>query len=147
MEKADPTTNPLPANNKPMNTRYVKIGIILVAALLIIALAGFIRSRKETPLPAASAPAVSAQVTVDSSGFVPASLTIKKGTTVIWKNTDSDTYAQIASAPYPTHTSVPDLISPKLNADAQYSYTFNNAGTFTYQDQESPKNTGTITVQ
>jgi plastocyanin len=75
-----------------------------------------------------------AAVNITEDGFSPATLKIKKGTTVTWTNQD-DVPHQVASDPHPTHEGLAGLDSeePLTKADA-YNFTFETAGTFTYHD-------------
>lgn len=80
---------------------------------------------------------------VDERGFLPATLNINVGDTVMWINLD-----ELAS-----HTTTSDLQFPNPDAwhailidyDDTFSKVFNNAGTFTYRDQLDT-GTGTIVV-
>lgn len=91
-----------------------------------------------TPSPASSN---AASVEISNFAFTPASLTVKKGTTVTWTNRDSD-----------QHTVTPDEEtadfqgSGMLSRGETYSYTFANAGTYSYHCQPHPQMRGTITV-
>jgi plastocyanin len=125
-----------------------KIKFILIAVLLVIvgvSAWSVTRKEKEVPLPASSN-VVNTQVDVSTDGFSPATITIKKGTTVTWTNIDDDVTHQIASDPHPTHTSLPGLFSPILDTEQKYSYTFDKTGTFTYHDESSLLSSGTVYV-
>jgi plastocyanin len=125
-----------------------KIKFILIAVLLVIVGVSawtVTRKEKEVPLPASSN-VVNTQVDVSTDGFSPATITIKKGTTVTWTNIDDDVTHQIASDPHPTHTSLPGLFSPILDTEQKYSYTFDKTGTFTYHDESSLLSSGTVYV-
>lgn len=81
-------------------------------------------------------------VSVNGSRFSPATLTIETGDTVIWENAED----------FP-HTTTSDLsfFDPNYwdgvlaSQGDTFSFTFNNAGTFTYHDKLD-SGTGTITV-
>ncbi|MCX9009853.1 MAG: cupredoxin domain-containing protein [Candidatus Methanoperedens sp.] len=63
------------------------------------------------------------QVDIKDFTFVPGTITVSKGTTVIWTNRDS--------AP---HTVTSDTFdSGTLNQGQTFTYTFNQAGTFEYR--------------
>jgi plastocyanin len=82
-------------------------------------------------------------VVVDDGGFLPATLNIVSGDTVVWINTDE----------FFSHTTTSDLQFPDPDAwhailfdyEDTFAKTFNNAGTFTYKDQLDT-GTGTIVV-
>lgn len=102
----------------------------------------------------------SATIRVTSNGFEPNSLTIQKGTKVIFKNEDTkDRWP--ASAMHPTHTRYPgsgiekcDTPEEKNIFDAcrgiapngEYSFTFNSVGDWNYHDHLNPSEVGRITV-
>lgn len=75
----------------------------------------------------------------DSFGFAPDTLTIKAGTTIIWKNT--------SSAP---HTVTSDdkkaFASGTVDTGSTFSFTFKNAGTFPYHCTIHPFMKATIIV-
>lgn len=99
------------------------------------------------PLPFTQ-PSKVALVKIDAKGFFPKTLLVKKGTTVIWKNTDSRAH-QIISDPHPLHNLLPKLAGPTpLDSNTSYSFTFNTVGTFTYHDELNPlKFTGMVIVE
>jgi len=85
-------------------------------------------------------------ITTDSSGtftFSPKSLTIKVGTTVIWKN--------MTQAPHTVTSddgkSFNSGDSTPINAGATFSFKFATAGTFAYHCDFHPFMTATIIVQ
>lgn len=86
-------------------------------------------------------------VTYLDSGFAPKSITVKVGTTVIWKNTGNKTM-RVASAVHPTHQELPgfDQLQTVGNGGS-YSYTFTKAGTWKYHSHVSPGETGTVIVE
>ena len=129
----------------------VSLAVILVAAVLgLIWLLYFNNQRtkettKTTPSPAIAAS--EAKVSITKDGFVPATISIKKGSQVTWANQDSSSH-QIASDPHPTHTSLKALLSDQLAKDDSFSFIFEKAGTFTYHDELNPlKFQGTVKVQ
>jgi plastocyanin len=86
-------------------------------------------------------------INYSSTGFSPASTTIKAGTTVVWKNNDTDPM-QIDSNPHPTHTSYPPMnASTPTQPGDTYTFTFTDPGTYGYHNHLNPANKGTIIVQ
>jgi len=72
--------------------------------------------------------------------FNPASLTVKKSTSVTWTNQDSSNH---------TVTETDGQTGPgsgSLGQGQTYSFTFNTAGTFHYKCSIHPSMTGTVTV-
>ena len=87
-----------------------------------------------------------AQVSITGDGFIPATLSVKPGTKVIFTNTDTKPH-QIQANPHPTGRSLPGLSSQILNTTQSYSYTFAKTGTYAYHDYLVPTTNGTIQVK
>lgn len=100
-----------------------------------------------TSTESATTPAEQMTVTYSDSGFSPASLTVKAGDTVTFKN-ESLKDMRVASAPHPTHTNYPEFDakvgSPK---GEEYMFTFIKAGTWKYHNHLNPSSIGTIIVE
>ncbi len=125
--------------------------LALSALMLLAACGGSGTSTGTSSTPAATATQAgntqTVMITTDSSGnfaFSPASLTIKAGTTVMWKNT--------TQAP---HTVTSDdgtsfdsgSANPIAAQGGTFSFTFNTAGTFAYHCSIHPFMKATIIVQ
>ena len=80
------------------------------------------------------------EVRIDNFSFAPATLTVAKGTTVIWVNRD-DIPHTVVSEDKSTFKSKP------LDTDQKFSYTFEKPGTYTYFCSIHPKMTGKVVVQ
>lgn len=123
--------------------------LVLVAAVVLVVV-------DNTKQPAKTAQPVSitqnipttANVSITAAGFSPATVEIKKGQSVTWKNTDSADH-QPAADPYPTNTSLPDWGKGEvLKTNDTFTYQFEKAGTYTYQDNLNPyKIKGTVIVK
>ena len=87
-----------------------------------------------TPVPA---PAPTGDVSMGTSSFSPAGLTVGAGKTVVWANTSSLPHTVTASGAFDSGILMPG---------ATYSYTFSNAGTYSYTCILHPGMTGTVTV-
>jgi hypothetical protein len=85
-------------------------------------------------------------VTRTANGFVPATITIKKGQVVIFKSS-ADKEFWPASDFHPTHTLYPEF-DPKrpLKPDESWRFVFAKAGVWTYHDHLSPDVRGTVIV-
>jgi plastocyanin len=80
------------------------------------------------------------QVSMNIQGFefIPGSISIAKGTTVMWTNKDAATH---------TTSSIDGTWdSGSLKKDDNFSFTFNEAGTFNYQCDIHPNMKGTVIV-
>lgn len=88
-----------------------------------------------------------AEVSITATGFNPATVKIKKGDQVMWKNTDTKVH-RIFAEPYPTKSSLPDLDSEALQPGSSYGFIFEQAGTYKYTDYNNPtKFLGTVVVE
>jgi|GEM_PF-3299103 len=86
-------------------------------------------------------PTTATTVTITADGFSPASITIAKGTTLTWRNSDSTPHAVDS----PSGATGPH--SPQLGPNSSFSYSFQKAGTYTYTDPTNPSRTGTVVVK
>ncbi len=86
-------------------------------------------------------------VLVQNGKFVPATITVKKGTEVTWVNKDPDS-CWIASDPHPIHTGYTGFDSGKgMKQDETYKFTFQKTGTFGYHDHLNITDTGKVIVE
>lgn len=91
--------------------------------------------------------AVENLVLIENNEFVPATLTVKKGTTVTWTNKDQAEH-WVVSDPHPTHSDLPEMDSKKgLLQNETYQFTFNKVGEFNYHDEKNTTITGTVIVE
>ena len=126
-------------------TSKQKYSIAIIVAILIVAIFAMFWWRHEhrSSKPAKVVP--HAIIDVTPSGFVPATLNVKAGTTIIWQNQDSATH-KVASNPYPLDNSVPSLNSGTILPNGSYRYLPKSAGTIYYHDDTKPTLNGTIVV-
>jgi plastocyanin len=81
-----------------------------------------------------------------SSGFSPAEVTVKPGTTVVFKNTDTQAHWP-ASNPHPVHTDLPGFDAKKgIAPGGSYSFVFSKVGVWGFHDHMHPSNGGHVTV-
>lgn len=123
---------------------------VLIAVIIVIVVAGAIffvtRGKKtETPTGSSTSSTPSDQtkptktVSIKDLAFSPATLTVKKGTKVTWVNDDS-----------PSHTVTANdksFDSGTLKKDGNFSFTFDNVGSFPYSCTIHPSMKATIVVQ
>lgn len=138
----------------------VLIGVIIIAALLVIGFLSMNRSsniqqtntQQSTPPVATQQATSSAQpveqntITLTASGFSPETLTIKAGDKVTWAN-KSGADAAVNSNPHPVHTDYPPLNLGSFKDGENLSLTFDQAGTYGYHNHLNPSQTGTIVVE
>lgn len=85
-------------------------------------------------------PSAATTITITADGFSPASITIAKGTTLTWRNGDTNPHAiDPASGSSGPH-------SPQLMPGESFNYSFQQPGTYTYIDALYPDHRGTVTV-
>lgn len=98
------------------------------------------------PQPPPPPPSGPVEISMTDSGFSPATLTVKKGSTVVFKN-NSTKARWPASAPHPTHTDYPGF-DPKgpLAAGESWSFKFDQVGIWKYHDHLQPTLFGSVTV-
>ena len=133
--------------------------VILIAVVLILALLGGwkLLSNGQVQQGAGS----EAQITYTDQGYSPASINIKKGDTVVWKNQSSKDMWP-ASALHPTHTVYPGSGISKCNTAEQsaifdacapispgssWSFKFLQVGSWKFHDHLSTTNFGTVNVE
>lgn len=129
------------------DNRKLKRNLLLIALACmgtVVLLAVFTKLNQK-PEPTVTSRQVIVEITKD--GFVPATLSIPKGTRVTWVNKGSGSH-QVAANPHPEHSSVQGLDSRSpIGSDNSYSYTFDQPGTYTYHDHMNPANNGTVVVE
>ena len=116
------------------------VGVIIVVIVILLGLYILNYSHKAQDISPNSATVklVPAAVSITSTGFVPATITVKKGQAVIWTDNDSAGH-QIDSDPYPTNSNLSSLNDPQaLGLHDTYSYIFNQSGTYSYHDNLNP---------
>lgn len=149
-----------------MSSRNITIAVIGI--LIVIAVGWFLMQPKQATTPAPVVPVVTETpsstesagpsaseganlqekniVEIAASGFSPKNITIQKGESVTWKNTDSADHI-INSAPHPIHTTYPPLNLGVIKPGDQKSLTFPDSGTYKYHDHLNPSLFGSVTVQ
>ncbi len=85
-------------------------------------------------------------VTLTKEGFSPDEITLKKGQTILFKNTTGNLYWP-ASNLHPSHLLYPEF-DPQgpISPTDTWSFTFDKTGEWKFHDHLSPYFTGTITV-
>jgi len=80
------------------------------------------------------------KVTISNFSFTPSAITVKKGTTVTWTNSDSVAHTVVET----DGKAGPN--SQSIDNGKSYSFTYNTVGTFAYHCSIHPDMTGTVTV-
>jgi len=85
-------------------------------------------------------------VAYGTGGFAPKSVTVKKGTSVVWTN-QGQGGMWVASALHPTHQLLPGFDQLKsVGNGGTYEYTFTKIGTLKYHNHVQAGDTGTVIV-
>ena len=105
-----------------------------------------ITSPAQTQTSTGSAKENVATVTLTSSGFEPATITVKTGTKVVWTNKSGEA-ATVNSAVHPTHLVYPPLNLGEFNDGGTLSLMFDKPGTYNYHNHLNPSETGTVVVR
>lgn len=110
------------------------IGLFFVACASAQPVAAKPTPQKQIPQTGQTGPAVN----IANFAFTPPSLTVPAGTTVTWTNNDTTTHTVTADNK--------SFDSGALNPGKTFTFTFTQAGTFTYKCTIHPMMTGTIVV-
>ncbi len=106
-----------------MNKNFLVFGVLLV--LGVVAVSGCTSQSSNT-------------VTIQNASFVPASMNVTVGTTVMWINKANATKDVVSDNGL--------FNSGNLSNGMSYNYTFNQSGTYPYHSSINPSMTGTIIV-
>jgi len=117
-------------------------GLIIIGLLV---LAGWFLTTRQTS-PTANTTAASATVEMKENSFEPETLTVKKGTTVEFKNMDK-VARWPASNLHPTHQIYPQFdVRKPVEKGQSWQFTFDKAGEWKYHDHLIPSIRGTIRI-
>ena len=133
-----------------MNKKYVWVIILLV---IIVAVGGFLLLSNKTNNKPAVKPTTQTtksiiqteNVAVTSTGFEPKTITIKKGTRIIWTNKSGNTVT-VNSDNHPTNLLWPFLNLGTFNNGSSVSVVFENTGKYTYHNYLNPDQKGIVIV-
>jgi plastocyanin len=130
-------------SKKKGSKKPLLIILVVIVVLGVVTFALTRNSKSSNPAsPAAhnATPTVkqSAKVSINASGFIPATIEVAPGTQVTWTNSDKSSH-QVAADPYPKNDSIPGFNSNMvLNSNESFSFTFEKAGTYRYHDNMHP---------
>jgi|SRR5579872_1896462 len=146
-----------PTTSQKMKS-YIKQHVLAVilfslGILLMVVAAGILLFSKspsntpQSPNPTSSNVKHHAVIQITASGFVPSTLKVQSNTEVTWVNEDTAPHL-VAADPYPTHSDLPSLVSPKaLGNKESYTYLFTKPRTIHYHDDLHPLLSGSIVVK
>jgi len=90
----------------------------------------------KSPTPTPVINTVVHNVSISNFAFVPATITVKKGETIVWTNKDT----------VPHTVTGGDLLSNPLGQSETYSFAYDKTGTFAYHCSIHPSMKGTVIV-
>ncbi|HSE29477.1 MAG TPA: plastocyanin/azurin family copper-binding protein [Candidatus Saccharimonadales bacterium] len=88
--------------------------------------------------------AAQVEVSIKDFKYTPSNITVKKGTTVIWTNEDSNEHNVVSNIDAPAGG--PPKDGPLLGRRQQFTFTYDTVGTFGYHCSLHPFMTGQVTV-
>lgn len=139
MEGTNPNTAQKLRKTKNAKRAYAILASLVFLALVVVVFKVVLSNNSS------STPKV-AVVRITDNGFQPATLTVKKGTKIVW-DSSSENLHQITANPFPKGTDLPGLKSQILNNAQQYTYVADTTGSFGYHDQLHPTVNGTLVVK
>ncbi len=113
--------------------------IILVSLTALVFLGAGCTPSASVPGTPANTASGGSEVSIHNFSFNPATITVKRGTAVTWKNNDSTGHTITADG---TNGPASGVVDPGTT----YSFTFDTAGTFTYHCSIHPSMRGTVIV-
>src|SRR4051794_16608354 len=121
-----------------IETMIPRRNIILVLLLALIAPAAFVAAQARGPATPAPAKPTKFTVSIKDMKFVPDSLSLKPGDTVVWTNNDDVDHTVVDQSNA--------FKSENLKPGKTFTYKFDKAGKFSYSCTYHPRMKGTITV-
>jgi len=111
----------------------------MICLALVACTAGALAGNETGDLPTTKKAAKTHTIKISDKKYTPASLTIKVGETVVWKNTDDHDHTVVAEDK--------SLKSDNISPDDSFQHAFSKAGKFKYGCKYHPREKGTITVE
>ncbi|WP_454788954.1 cupredoxin domain-containing protein [Mycolicibacterium lutetiense] len=109
-----------------------------VIAALVVTVSACSNAPSAAPASTPPAPVAGTAVSIDNFAFAPAMLTVHRGDTVTWTNHDAE--------PHTVAAEDGSFRSPGMGADATFSFTFTNPGSYDYICSIHPVMHGTVVV-
>ena len=129
----EPTQQP-----KTSKRKLLMIGVPIM--LLIVGVGGYLTLQYLWADDGSNSPQ---QVTINNGGFEPATVKVKRGDEIVWRNNDNKRHGLIIE-----QLPGDDTASEPLNAGDSYVVDFEKSGTFAYYDPEYANNLkGVIIVE
>jgi plastocyanin len=140
-----------PKQAKSVMGPLIVISVVAVVVLLVVLIIGLSNNKKNskntTGKSSSSKGIAPGEVTIDSGGFEPSTITVVVGQGVVWTNKTTANY-EVNSDPYPNDNTLPNFNEKTPIAEnGAYSYVFAKTGTYTYHDDLNPSLKGTVIVK
>jgi plastocyanin len=116
--------------------------LVVVAIAAIVASASYFKRDKATSTPVNE---TTQEIVLTDQGFNPETISVKKGTRVIWVN-NSQEAATVNSNEHPTHTEFPFLNLGEFEPGSSLQIILDKPGKYTYHNHLDDTKTGTIIV-
>lgn len=120
--------------------------LVVIAAVVVGVIIGHRNGGTATNGSVSNVELKQADIQITADGFVPSDLQITPGTEVVWQNTTSSPQA-VGAAPFPSHSSLPELDSGTIGPHQSFKFLFNMPGTWKYQNDLKPLAHGSVDVK
>jgi plastocyanin len=146
---------PSPSPAPPSGGNKFLVSLLIIVVVVAVAIVGYVALKPKATSPTPSSPTTTvptslapAQVSITSTGFVPATITVQVNQGIVWTNKDTASH-EVASDPYPTDNAVAGFNDTQpLATNDTFDFIFSKAGTYTYHDNLNPlKFKGTVVVK
>jgi plastocyanin len=133
---------------KAPRTRLHTLFLIMIVAVAVVAIAASIYVVMNPAGIQTAATEPSSAVTITDRGVAPSTITVKKGNSITWTNQDAIAHRLVITTPNaPQELQGFGSDEPTAKGES-YSFVFEVAGTFTYEDPQYPNTVrGTIVVE
>lgn len=143
----DQSLQPQSSSAQPKNHMRVFVAVaVSVAAVVVIGISAFVVLNHNGVQTVADES--SSAITLTAHGVAPAVVTVKKGDSVTWVNQDNASHGLVLTTPNPPEQMQGFGMDEPLAKGETYSFIFESAGTYTYQDPSNPNAVqGTVIVE
>lgn len=133
---------------KTPRTRLHMFFLVMIVVVALVAIAASIYVVMNPAGIQTAATESSSVVTITNRGVAPATITVKKGDSITWKNQDTIAHRLVITTPNPPQE-LQGFGSDEPTANGEsYSFVFEAAGTYTYEDPQYPNTVqGTVVVE
>ncbi len=120
----------------------ITAALLLVVAVIsiIVAFSFFKKDKADTPVQETTQ-----EIVLSDQGFLPKTVSVKKGTRVVWINNSKDT-ATVNSDDHPSHTKSPVLNLGEFEPGSNLQLILDKPGTYSYHNHLNPEMTGTVII-